>query len=258
MALLAEIAPDSKQTDTTLALMTKPVTKAHDTRTAYILEPPSPSKRTQDISKFLVTSLSHHEIEASVLPWSTDVTTLQGKPLVSLLELEKSMWTELDEESFNRLRTITLQSSSLLWVSMGDNHPVMQAAIGFLRVLQNENANLRLRYLHLEDSHQIQRIAHDVARVAVVSDPEREFIQIEGALCINRWVPRDDLSGLIASKDEQEGQELVKLGDVQSSLKLIQPSEASKKPIYFDLDDTSSDEIGDCEVEIEVRAVAIE
>lgn len=254
------MSPDAEQPSVTLSLVVKTAPQAKiESQTVYILQSDTPSEKGRETSSLLVSELSLQGLEAVVVPWSVDVATLQGQSLISLVELEKSIWTLLDEESFERLRKIILRSSSLLWVSMGEEDPVMHAAVGFLRVLQNENANLNLRYLHLEQESSRQATASCIAKLAASPTSDREYIQIHNALCINRWAPKDELSGLIASKGEAEGRETVKLGDMTCGLKMIHEGAGvgTSSSVYFDLDEYSSPELGPEEVEISVKAIAI-
>lgn len=207
----------------------------------------------------LICSLESKSIAVNSISWPVDPRELKGKSLVSLLELEQSVLAELSAEDFDVLKAITLQSSRMLWVSMGDD-PVMQAAVGYLRVLQNENVNLDLRYLQLENSigdRVSLRIADLIGRVVTAPSSDREYIEVNGALCINRWVPQYDLGGLLTAGNESQVHNYIQLGDTTGTLKLVQSEGSSFEQYYFDFDDSNDAELASDEVEIEVKAIAV-
>lgn len=255
LSFVTEIAPGSTSDSITLSLLSKSrVISELAAETFYILEPETPSPRVQKASETIVTELESRKIKSRVVPWTTELSDLKGKPLVSLVELENSIWTKLSPEEFDHLKALTLQSARLLWVSMGEDTE-LQAAVGYLRVLQNENPHLDLRLLHLEQTADLHRTADVVAKLSAVSTSDREYIETDGVLRINRWVPREDLRGLLATSNDTEGREYVKLSEAPGALKLV--SHKSSKSIYFDIDDSLRDDLSPDEVEIEVKAIAL-
>ncbi|KAJ5091914.1 polyketide synthase [Penicillium alfredii] len=256
LSFVAELAPGRTSDAITLSLASKPRAQSEvPAETFYILEPTNPSQRVQQASQILVATLESQKIKANVIPWTTELADLKGKSMISLVELENSIWTGFSPEEFDHLKGLVLQSGRLLWVSMGDD-TVMQVAVGYLRVLQNENPNLDLRYLHLEQNADLQSTAEAVSKIAAAPTSDREYVEMDGVLCINRWVPRNDLAGLIAPSNDIEGREHVKLGEAPSGLKLIQPT-GSSKSFFFDFDHDIVGELGADEVEIEVKAIAV-
>ncbi|KAJ5087235.1 polyketide synthase [Penicillium angulare] len=225
------------------------------TETYCILEPSTPSPQVQEASQTIVSSLTSQGIDAITLPWTTELSKLKGKSLISLVELEDSIWKKFSPEEFDHLKSLLLQSSRMLWVSMGDG-TVLQVAVGYLRVLQNENPHLDLRYLQLEQTTDLHRTADVVVKTATLPTSDREYVETDGMLCINRWIPRDDLGGLIATSNDVEGREYVKLGEAPSGLKIVSQSD-SNKAFYFDVDEQFGAELCADEVEIEVKAIAI-
>ncbi|KAJ5272907.1 polyketide synthase [Penicillium angulare] len=256
LSLLAEVTFDPTSDSPTLVLVSKSRLESElATETFYILEPTISSHRVQEVSQTIVSELTSRGMNAVVLPWTTELSKLKGKSLISLVELEDSIWTKFSPEEFDHLKSLTLQSARLMWVSMGDD-TLLQVAVGYLRVLQNENPHLDLRYLHLEQTANFHRTANVVVKTATVSTSDREYVETDGLLCINRWVPRDDLAGLIATSNDVEGREYVQLGEAPSGLKLVSHNDSSKL-FYFDIDEKVKAELSADEVEIEVKAISI-
>lgn len=259
LSFVAEAALENSPDTTKLLLASKPELCNNDADTVYIIEPLNPSKDVQRVTQMLTSRLRKGSSAAKPVSWPVDPHELKGKSLVSLLELEQSVLAEPSTEDFDRLKAITLQSSRMLWVSMGED-PITQTAVGHLRVLQNENVNLDLRYLQLEQNlaeRDSSTIADLISRVVAAPSSDREYIEVKGALCINRWVPRYDLSGLLTAGSETQSHDYIKLGDAPATLKLIRPEDQSFELYHFDFDDSNDAELAADEVEIEVKAIAV-
>ncbi|KAJ5155838.1 polyketide synthase [Penicillium capsulatum] len=256
---LADIPLQSGPDFTKFSLAFKPKPSRNDAEAVCIIEPSNPSQAVQKVTDILASYLEDELTTVNTVTWPVNSQDLKGKSLISLLELEQSVLAEPSPEDFDCLKAMTLQSSRMLWVSMG-NDPVMQTAVGYLRVLQNENANLDLRYLQLEQAakdREPSSIADLINRVASVPSSDREYIEINGSLCINRWAPRYDLGGLVATNSSTQPHEYIKLRDVPASLKLVQPEGNASEFYHFDFDDSNDDELAVDEVEIEVKAIAV-
>lgn len=255
LSFVTEVAPGSTSDSITLSVLSKSrLVSELAKETFYILEPETPSPQVQKVSETIVAELASRKIESRVLPWTTELSELKGKPLVSLVELENSIWTKFSPREFDHLKALTLQSARLLWVSMGENTE-LQVALGYLRVLQSENPHLDLRFLNLEQTTELQSTANVIAKLAAVSTSDREYIETDGVLCINRWATSKDLRGLLATSNDAEGREYVKLSEAPGALNLV--SHESSKSIYFEIDDNLNNNLSPDEVEIEVKAIAL-
>lgn len=197
------------------------------------------------------------------MQWSSEnASNLHGKFLISLLELDTPFLSDLSEEDYGLLKTMALNSSRLLWVSRGSD-PAMQATIGYHRVLQNENVNLDLKYLLLE--HRAGRSADDVAsriaELAFAPTTDREYMEIDGNLCINRWVVDERLRHVMASDDDQQGgsTESVTTRDVgDSALILRHNSNKQSESYWFSIDESQQSGLSAGEIEVQVKAIGIE
>jgi zearalenone synthase (highly reducing iterative type I polyketide synthase) len=227
-------------------------------RTTSVILPPNPSNRLLDISNEILRHLSSIGLSAGNIVWPPDISTLAGKPLISLLELEKTMLGDISPSDFETLKSLVLQSSRLLWVSMGDD-PVMGAAVGYLRTLKNENMNLQLRYLLVEDSpdRALKDLAKVITKVAFAAGVETEYAELGNNLCINRWIPDDRLSKIVRDTGAPVEPEQMALGEIRTNLKLVTGSLERPGSFYFTVDVDSSEELGAEELDIEVKAISL-
>ncbi|KAF7133670.1 hypothetical protein CNMCM5793_004968 [Aspergillus hiratsukae] len=225
--------------------------------TVYIIEASEKSTSLTEVGEKLLQSLGDRGVQAKRVEWPPEPAELQGKNVISLLELESPLLADISPADFDSLKTIILQSARWLWVSMGDD-PVMQTAIGYLRVLQNENVNLDLRYLLLEDKpHRDPSHIGIVTKVALLPTTDREYMELNGSLCINRWVADDGLGRLTSSENGAGTNEHIAVGDAPAGLKLVDGLINHQPSLFFDIDDNVKGELASDEVEIEVKSLGI-
>ncbi|PCH00416.1 Acyl transferase/acyl hydrolase/lysophospholipase [Penicillium occitanis (nom. inval.)] len=229
--------------------------------TIFIVESRENLAETVEVSHRLLTKLISQGYHVETLQWSSEnVSKLHGKSIISFLELETPFLSDISEEDYSLLRTVALNSSRLLWVSKGSD-PAMQATIGYLRVLQNENVNLDLRYMLLEEraDRPAEDIASRVAELAVAPTTDREYMEIDGGLCINRWVVDERLKHVMTSNDDQQGDSTVSvaLRDVGDSVLILRHSSNKPDSFWFTADESQQTDLSTDEVEIQVRAIGI-
>ena len=194
-------------------------------------------------------------VQAQSITWPPNMSELKGKRIISLLELENSMLADISPDDFNTLKKLVLQSSRLLWVSMGDE-PVMSAAIGYLRALQNENMNLRLRYLLVED--RVGRaVGNMITKVAMAQGNEREYAELDGYLCINRWVADNGMSQITGNDEETGTPEYMALGESRTALKIVTWDPEQPESFCFTIDTDADGDLKADELEIEVKALGL-
>ena len=85
----------------------------------------------------------------------TGKTSVSGKAIISLLELETPMIHEISETEFNRLHSVLLTGLGGLWVSHAGSqvdptsNPQYCAATGLMRTLRTEKPEIRMHQLDL-------------------------------------------------------------------------------------------------------------
>lgn len=220
-----------------------------------IIEPASFSSSSTEVSAQLSLQLAAHGLYVETVCWSTDVADMRGKTLISLMELDSPFLQDLCMEDFAALQMLMLHSKRVLWVAMGED-PAMQAAVGYLRVLQNENVDLDLRYLLLKNDGRCtdrspEKIAQTVAAMANSSTTDREYMEFEGCIQINRWVDDDHLLSIMASSRSSSTSDLMRVGDISAPLRL-------QGSIYSAVERTGGDSLAENEVYVQVMAVDVQ
>jgi zearalenone synthase (highly reducing iterative type I polyketide synthase) len=231
------------------------------TQTVVLIEPAEPGFEVLELSHQLSSQLASLEVATETVRWSAELELdhLQGKTLVFLLETQSPFLQDISANDFAALKTLLLNSARVLWVARGED-PAMQAAMGYLRVLKNENIDLDLMYLLLEDPE--GRSPADVIRMLVplVLSPttDREYLEREGCLWIGRWAADDHLSRIMTAGNEDAGQDLkhveserLRLGDATTPLRLIGSS------IFDTADEGLPSPLNADEVEIQLKAMTV-
>lgn len=139
-----------------------------------------------EISIHFSLQLTAYGLHTETIRWPSHVSNLKGKMLVSLMEVDSPFLQDLCAEDLVALQMLTLHSKRMLWVAMGED-PAMQAAVGYLRVLQNEDVDLDLRYLLLGDAgrattRSLEEIAQTVAAMTSSPTTDRGYIELKGCI----------------------------------------------------------------------------
>jgi len=188
-----------------------------------------------------------------------DVSQLdEGQSIVSLLEYSQSFLEDLSEADFTALKRAVLSSKHLLWISKGDA-PIMSAATGFLRSLQNENTGSSFCHLKLQDKddRSAEETANLIAKILSAENVESEYTEENGVLYCSRWAPNHALSALVGANQAQSIEETISLSDAPSGLILQdQKSSAGLRRVFVGSQSTPQPLLEN-EVEIEITSLLL-
>ncbi|PVI02664.1 PKSN polyketide synthase for alternapyrone biosynthesis [Periconia macrospinosa] len=132
----------------------------------------------------------------------SDVPSLAGKHVISLLEAEAPFiysWTDVE---FNSFKTLISTAAHVFWLTRGDLLNAWSGGIefspaqGLLRVLRNEYPLVTLPHLDLSTNFDVGsmesvRLVSDVWKATLVPDAENEFAERDGTIFIPRAVNQD-------------------------------------------------------------------
>ncbi|KAL4936566.1 hypothetical protein BDV06DRAFT_227771 [Aspergillus oleicola] len=226
-------------------------------RTVLVIEPAEPNMSVLRISHQLSLELAALGLLTETVRWSSKLADPRGKAVISLLELQAPFLRDISSDDYSALRSLVLNSARLLWLAMGGD-PAMQAAIGYLRVLQNENINLDLRYLLLKENpgRSLESIVQIIAPVVVAPTTDREYTELTGCLHVNRWMNDAHLSRIMTRNGQNEP-ETLRLGDLKMPLRLLPSSmEATKPRTLYGALGHGQEILAADDVEVEVKAIA--
>lgn len=185
-----------------------------------IVEPSTHSEEVTAIVSQLKAAAGSSESSAQCVIWPAQVPNLEAPPaVVSLIEFNKSVITDLSETEYNSLKALVLGAKRLLWVAKGSD-PIMQTATGLLRSLGNENVNIDYSFLLLDDKegHEPTDVAKVIKQILSMDEIEKEYIVRNGDIYCNRWAEKRELSFLCGAAEDGSDTALMVLHEAQGSL----------------------------------------
>lgn len=203
----------------------------------------------------------------------TDISELASPHVISLVELEKSLFQDVGESEWKGLQRCIKRATSILWVTSGSlmdsRDPLLAMMSGIARGLQIEMAHLRLAMVDLDcaagASPSLEDMAAIVQRLEANSAPkgatapDTEFRRKDNVTYISRLVPdkflNEQSQKRIAQQTSSEPVPLQELRFTPLKLAIDKPSVLST--IHFVEDADFSKPLPSDEVEIEVAAVGI-
>ena len=236
------------------------VEKAPENREIVILEASKPSSRSSALAFQLVQELENRSIKTIRMVWDQKTYDLSEKECISLLELDASFLEDLSEADFTAVKSIILDSANLTWVTALDG-PAGAVASGMARSIRNEIPGKSFRSLQVQDKSldTPDKLAFLVGQVATTAIPDEEFREDAGVLQVCRVVEdapmNEDITQLLV--EGKENVESMALEQVNGPQMLAIRAQGMLDTLCVEEDDVAGDELGNDEVEIDVRATGL-
>ena len=225
-----------------------------------ILEAPDTSRESKAFSSQLVFELEHRSVTINKVEWGSDLSSLKGKRCISLLELENPVLASLSATDFAAIKSLILETSSLLWISSSTD-PAGSLAPGMARSIRNEVPDMQFRTLQVQSSSldSPELLAPAIARLATISVEDDEFVEEDGILKVSRVVEDTQMnkqmsSSLSKGKDHVESMSLKQANGPQ---KLAIQNQGMLDTLCYEADDVPTDQLAEDEVEIQVKATGL-
>lgn len=196
-------------------------------------------------------------------------TTVAKKCCISLLELESPILSDLEADQFTNLKKVVTSAKTLLWITAGGGEsaeiPELDLVSGFSRCIRSEYSNLDFVTLALENTTRDESSSfHHIIKVFETTmysnqgPTEKEYIEINGIICISRIVEANYLNHAVFSKTVSPKAELREFkADPTRSLTLNIASPGLLSTIQFVTDDIYDRLLQPEEVEVEVKATGL-
>ena len=141
---------------------------------------------------------------------------------IFLPELETPFLNDIQHDDFADLKYLTMAATGILWVTCdgGGNtqRPEMGLVTGFGRSICSENSNKKFVTVALENASSADRVAEILLQIyrstltELQEGQETEYMEREGAICINRIVEANALNDRIFSALVPQEPEMRKFG----------------------------------------------
>jgi zearalenone synthase (highly reducing iterative type I polyketide synthase) len=227
------------------------------TEEIIILEPAIPSSVSDAVATQIAAQLDAASIYSKRITLQAPLADLKGKRCISLIEAESSFLENLSESGFASLKTVLLETSSLVWF-VGVDGPAASLIAGLARTARNEIAGLQLCTLQAPPSSfgSYENLASAISRVATSPIRDNELRIENGILQLSRLLEDHGLSGAIDGLQRGE-KVLTPLSQTIRPQKLVVQNPGLLDSLCFELDESLEGDIADGEVEIEVRASGV-
>ncbi|KAI9653143.1 MAG: hypothetical protein M1821_007683 [Bathelium mastoideum] len=191
--------------------------RAKETRLRYTLL--YRDNDSQAVKRIQIDLEEKHGIQAVPLCLSqvTSETLLPHSKVISILELWQPLLAELHEKDNSRLKILTDNASSILWITGGDlvngRNPNLSLVLGLSRAVMLEQPSIQFSVLDVDDV--VQGAQPDLTNLGAIlkyldedADPDLEFMQVGGILHSSRWAPESTLGDLFLSKQNETKHDL--------------------------------------------------
>ena len=226
-----------------------------------LLEPSNPSEKARRFAGYLRDVLEGKGFDVRKITLGQGPHKTDQSICISLLELEKPFWSELDHREFLSIRRLILECPNLLWVTAFDN-PTASMAFGALRTVRNEVPGNQYRAIRL-DSKAIEwpeKYAALLSRLANTPTKDHEFVEEAGFIKTCRYSPDVPFVNKMCNLLHERPEELesIPLREAQGPQRL-----AIKQPAMLDTlcletaEDQLQVSLADDEIEMEVKATGL-
>lgn len=190
---------------------------------------------------------------------------VKGTFCIVLLELDRSLLSNVVEEDFDNIKTMSQFARGIIWLTRGRNErPELGLITGLSRAVSSESANLDFIELALDakspDASITQQIirVYDNSRNKPVECVELDYMEKNGVLYVNRIIEACYLNEKLQLKFAPQAPEMHRLGQTQGrSLSLTIRSPGLLSTFQFCDNHILERSLGEDEVEIEVKAAGV-
>lgn len=226
------------------------------------------TSRQLELARMLTTSiesLNNAKVDMGLLE-EIDAT---DKQLICITELDEFILPTLTPARFTALQTIVENSEGMLWVTRGAygqaGDPTGNMVVGLSRAIRSENmykfANLDLDAEDkLEDPVAIRailKVFKTVMSAANVENVEMEFQERKGTFLTPRIVQDKVINDYVHKRTFPPAVEMNRFGGSTRSLKMAIQTPGMFDSIFFTDDELRKQPLGSDEIEILVKAVAL-
>lgn len=231
-------------------------------RDITVLLASDPTAMALTVAVNIISRLQEHHYKTRVFRWGSDVSDLEGRECISLLEVGKPLLRDLGAEDFESLKTLILKAKSLFWATVLDD-PCAALIDGLVRVVRNETPGLDVRVFHADEAS-----SHAAPANALAGLMSKAFLWTG---VDNEFRVKDDLLQICRAEEDTELNEeidgllpgaaktitRVPLGQIEYPVKLSVQSPGMLSSVCLEPDYSAEAELEPDFVEIQTKASAL-
>ncbi|KAI1307850.1 putative polyketide synthase [Xylaria venustula] len=220
-----------------------------------------PSAAACALERLLRTALQESRCKVSTAVWGeTEAAVFHGKSCIALMELEIPLLESLSEADFINVRELILNASSVLWVN-GASQPSSAMISGLARVIRNEVPGIKLRTLNTPFKYlgRPQRLCDIISKVFFSKTDDNEFLLKDDLIHVSRVILDESMNSEMDKLNPQQATMVdnIRLGDAMGPVKLAIGTVGIMDTLCFERDHIPRTELKSDEVEIKVKATAL-
>ncbi|KAM7213201.1 hypothetical protein V8F06_011416 [Rhypophila decipiens] len=228
-----------------------------------ILEPATPSALVQSFSAKLQKQLKEQGYSLAIKTDVTAANPTSDRAVISLLELDTPVLSNLSEADFDSLKTLWVGCERLFWVT-GDIliNPLFGLVDGLSRVANAEVEGNKFQVLHFSDKGGIQEQRSDlVVRLLSASSSGKvgdddEFREVGGLLQVPRLY-KDYTEDDHIRRHLEDATRVISLNSDEASFRLTIGKPGLLDSLHFVRDEDPIIDLADNELEIEVKSTGL-
>ncbi|KAI0147390.1 putative polyketide synthase [Xylariaceae sp. FL1272] len=231
-------------------------------REVILLQAREPTESASKLTSKLAETMNQHHLKARAFRLGDDLSLLEGKSCISLLEYQQSLLYDINNEDFEAVKKIILTTRDVLWVTALDN-PSSAMIDGLVRVVRNESPGLEFRLLHADDPSCLSlpksRLADLILQIFLYTGKDNEFKIKSDRVYINRVDEDAELSDEMSRllPDGKKSVVNISVGDISRPTKLCVRSPGILSTLCLEPDDAAETELECNYIEIDTKATAI-
>ena len=183
--------------------------------------------------------------------------------------LEHPTWKQVSEARFNQLRQMIVRAKGVLWVTKGASmqNPDAAMSTGVARVVRSENAGIKFVMLDLDgkarssNAQMTEKITslyrHQFHSQSFHTGTDSEYLEREGILHIQRAILDEARDNFVRQETRGAKPQPQLFVQLERLLKLKLGSPGRLDSIFFADDESLQCDIGDDQVEIEIKAAGV-
>ncbi|KAI0186908.1 hypothetical protein F4808DRAFT_469206 [Astrocystis sublimbata] len=231
-------------------------------RDVMLLQAREPTKSASILASHLTKAINQCHQKVRIFHLGDDLSLLEGKSCISLLEYQQSFLHDIEEEDFDALKRIVLTTKDVLWVTAFDD-PSSAMIDGLIRVVRNETPGLKFRLFHADNPSSLSlsesRLADLIKQTFLSTGEDDEFQIRSGLVHISRVDEDPELSDEVARQlpDGKKSVVSMPVGDVNGPVKLCVRSPGILSTLCLEPDDAAETDLQCNFIEIDTKATAI-
>jgi hypothetical protein len=222
---------------------------------------PNSSQAAKDVVARLAMVLEDQYYKTTIFIWGSEMTALKGKQCLALMELDNSIFMNLNERDFELIKTLILGAKSTFWV-VGHGDPSAAMIAGLARVVRNETPGISLRTFHYEQYTRAssEKVGELIAKVFTSKTSDNEFMVKDGVINVSRVEEDAALNNEIELLLSQRGRKVTKmpLGQADGPQKLCVLTPGLLDSLTFEVDKVAQTNLSAEMIEIKVKATALQ